>query len=153
MSGSLSDALVIFTLDEHHFAMCLGAVDRVVGAVEIAPLPDAPAGVRGVINVQGKILPVFDPRVRCGMPSRELRISDQFIIARTRRREVALVVDAVGGVVRRGEANVTPAASILPNFGAVEGVMKLDGDLILVHDIDRFLTMDEAERLQIAMEH
>jgi purine-binding chemotaxis protein CheW len=152
MSSPASDSLVVFTLDEQTFALSLEAVTRVVRAVEITPLPEAPAGVRGVINVQGEIMPVFDPRLRRGMAPRELRLCDQFIIVRTDRRTVALLADAVVGVVRREDAEVTPAADILPGFAGVEGVMPLDGGLVLIHDINRFLTLRETDALETALE-
>ncbi len=88
-SMSLSDQYVVFGLDEHSFALRLSAVVRVVRAVEVTPLPRAPEIVLGVINVQGRITPVFDVRKRFRLPAREISLSDQFIIARA---------DTLGGV-------------------------------------------------------
>jgi purine-binding chemotaxis protein CheW len=52
--------LVVFTLDEQHYALHLVAVERAVRMVEIALLPKAPKIVLGVINVQGRIIPVVN---------------------------------------------------------------------------------------------
>src|SRR3712207_6774571 len=89
---------VVFTLDEHGYALPLSFVERIVRAVEVTPLPKAPEIVLGVINVQGRVIPVVNIRKRFRLPEREIELSDQFIIARTAKRTIALVVDAVGGV-------------------------------------------------------
>ena len=47
-----------------------GVVERVVQAVEITPLPGAPDGMLGVIDVAGRVLPVFDLRQRLELPPR-----------------------------------------------------------------------------------
>ncbi len=149
MTGVSSDSLVVFQLGEQQFALGVAAVERVVRAVEVAPLPDAPRGVRGVINLQGRIVPVFDLWSRWGQPSRGVRASDHLIVAQTQRRMVALLVDSVVGVFERGE--VMPAAEILPDVESISGVMKLNDSLVLVHDLERFLSSEDHEKLQLAL--
>ena len=151
MTGVSSDALVVFQIGEQEFAVRVTAIERVVRAVEVAPLPEAPRGVRGVINLQGRVVPVFDLWARFGQPAREVRASDYLMIAHTHWRTVALLVDAVSGVVPRCEAEITPAAEILPDIECVSGVMKLDGGLVLVHDIERFLSIEDHAALQLAL--
>jgi purine-binding chemotaxis protein CheW len=146
-----SDSLVVFQLGEQRFALDVTVVERVVRAVEIAQLPDAPRGVRGVINLQGRIVPVFDLWSRLGQPARAVRAGDHLIVARTHSRTVALLVDSVVGVVRRSEAQITPAAEILPDIESISGVMKLDDSLVLVHDLERFLSIEDHEKLQLAL--
>src|SRR2546422_368643 len=104
MTGVSSDSLVVFQIGEQEFAVGVTAVERVLRAVEIAPLPEAPRGVRGVINLQGRIVPVFDLWERFGQPAREVRASDHLMVAHTHWRTVALLVDAVVGVVARADA-------------------------------------------------
>lgn len=151
MTQSVAQSVVVFTLEELWFALSLAAVERVIGAVEVVPLPEAPLGVSGVINLQGKIVPVFDLRQRFGLPSRGIKLSDHLIIAHTQWRIVALIVDAVAGVVPRNEVQLTPASEILPDLECVSGVIKLDGNLIFVHDLEKFLSIEDHEALQLAL--
>ena len=143
--------LVVFTLDEQRYAMRLAAVERVVRAVEITPLPKAPEIVLGMINAQGRVVPVVNVRKRFRRLEREVELSDQFIIARTSRRTVALVVDAVNDVVPCPEAHVVVAEKILPGLAHVAGVLKLPDGMILLHDLDQFLSLDEEQALAEAM--
>ena len=131
----------------------VSATVRVVRAVEIAPLPEAPPVVRGVINMQGLIVPVFDLWAHLGRPRRELRATDHLLFVRTHYRTVALLVDAVTGVVPRLDAQVTPASAILPELASISGFMKLNGGIILIHDVERFLSVEEHTALQLALEH
>lgn len=139
--------LVVFTLDEQRYALRLETVERIVRLVEVTPLPKAPEIILGVVNVQGRVLPVANLRKRFRLPEREAELRDQMILARTSRRSVALVVDAVGGVVERKKEDVIPAESIVPGTEYVDGVVKLTDGLILIHDLDRFLSLEEEKKL------
>ena len=146
MIGTGSENLLVFTLDEPRFALPLAAVDRVVHAVEVTPLPKAPGIVLGVINAQGRVIPVVDMRRRFGLPGREVRLADRFIIARTARRLVALVVEDVAGIRELGPRDLASAAEALPFASYLQGVAKLEDGLVLITDLDAFLSLDE-ERL------
>jgi len=150
-TGFSSDSLVIFLIGEQRFAVSVAAVERVVRATEIAPLPEAPRGVLGIINLQGRIVPVFDLWSRFGQPGRDVRTSDYLIIAHTHWRTVALLVDAVVSVVPHVRTHITAAADILPDLASISGVMKLDGGLVLVQDIERFLSIEDHQGLQLAL--
>jgi purine-binding chemotaxis protein CheW len=144
--------LVVFTMDEQRYALQLAAVERVVRMVEVTPLPKAPQIVLGVINAQGRIIPVVDIRRRFRLPERDIRLSDHLLIARTARRTVALALDAVTGIVERSAQAVMTAEEILPGLEYVEGVMKLGDGLILIHDLDTLLSLEEEQTLAAALQ-
>jgi len=146
------DRLVVFTLDEQRYALYLSAVERIVRMVEITPLPGAPDIVMGVINLQGLVIPVFNIRKRFGLKNREPDLNDHLIIAKTSRRTVGLVVDEVSGMVEQGAERFVPPEKILPRIEYIEGVIKLEDGMILIHDLDRFLSLEEEKRLNGAME-
>jgi purine-binding chemotaxis protein CheW len=146
-----AESLVVFGLDEQRYALHLAAVERVVLVAETTPLPGAPEIVLGVINVQGRIIPVVDIRRRFRLPEREIRLSDHLIIASTSWRAVALVVDAVAGVIERPAGDLIAADRILPNLDYLKGVAKLDDGLILIHDLDAFLSPVEERKLEQAL--
>lgn len=154
MSLNDTEHYLIFTLDDHKYALHRDAVERCVRAVAITPLPKAPPIVLGLINVAGRIIPVLNIRERFRLPWREIQLADELIIARAARRTVALVVDAVGGLSARPTRARVPAGQVLPGLEYVEGVVRLeDGDIVLIHDLDRFLSIEEAQALDDAVEH
>jgi purine-binding chemotaxis protein CheW len=143
---------VVFALDDNRYALRLSAVERVVHAVEVTTLPRAPDIVLGVINFCGRVIPVFNIRKRFRLPDRELQLSDQIVIALTSKRAVALLVDSVHGVVEHAEQDVVPAAEVLPTMDYVDGVARLEGGLVLIHDLDTFLSIEEERALDDAVE-
>ena len=141
----------MFALDEPRYALYLSSVERVVRAVEITPLPKAPEIVLGIINAQGRILPVLDIRKRFRLPAREMKPDDRFIIARTSRRQVALVVDSVVGVHELTEREMVSAKQALPFAQYLKGVAKVEDNLVLIHDLDQFLSLDEEQALDATL--
>jgi purine-binding chemotaxis protein CheW len=146
-----SHQLVVFSLDEQRYALHLPAVQRVVRMIEITPLPKAPEIVLGVINVQGRIVPVVDIRRRFRLPVRDLRLSDHLLIAHAAKRTVALVVDAVSSTVEHSAQAVIMAEEILPGLAYVAGVIRLEDGLVLIHDLDTLLSLEEEHTLDDAM--
>ena len=127
--------LVAFTLDEWRYALLLSTVDRVVRMPEITPLPKAPDIVLGVVNVQGRVMPVINVRRRFRLPERGIALADPLIIAHTARRPVALAADAVAGVLEYPGQNIVAVEDVLHGVEHVEGIVKLDDGLILIHDL------------------
>src|SRR5882724_6196846 len=104
--------LVVFRLDEKRYGLRLAVVERIVRAVEITPLPKAPTIVLGVIDLEGRVLPVLNVRRRFRLPEREIGPDDQFLIAQTERRTVVLAVDEAQEVIERSPAEIVGAAQI-----------------------------------------
>lgn len=144
-------ALVAFTLSDRRCGLPLPEVERVVRMVAITPLPRAPDIILGVVNLQGRVIPVIDVRRRFHLPEREIVLTDQMVIARAGRRTVALVVDTVTGVLEYSQQEAAAAREGLPELPDVEGVVKLDEGLILIHNLDKFLSLEEAAVLDRAL--
>lgn len=144
--------LVVFTLGEQSYGLPLPSVERAVRMVEISPLPKAPDIVLGIINVQGRLIPVVNLRRRFRLREREIALTDNILIARTRRRSVALAVDAVVGVLAYSASQLVDAGEILLDVEYVEGVVKLEDGMVLIHDLDKFLALDEETALDRALE-
>lgn len=147
------DSLFVFTLDGQRYALPLPAVDRVVRMVAITPLPNAPDIVLGVVNFQGRVIPVINMRRRFCLPEREIALTDQLVVAHTARRPVALVADAVLDVIACPAQSLIAAEEVLPDIEYVEGVVKLADGLILIHDLDKFLSLEEENFLAQALEN
>lgn len=143
--------VVVFALDDGAYALRLAAVEQVARMASVSPLPKAPEIVMGIVNVRGRIVPVFDIRRRFRLPARDIEVTDLLIIARTARRAVAIAADAVTGVREYSDETVVNAESVLPGLEFVEGVVKLADGLIIIHDLDKFLSLEEEESLHRAL--
>lgn len=143
--------IVVFALDGARCALSLSVVERAVRAVAVTSLPKAPEIVLGVINVRGNIIPVVDVRKRFRYQAREMNVDDRFIIAHTNRRTVALVVDAVLGVRELAAGQLASARRELPFASHLEGVARMEDGLVMIYDLDRFLSLDEESALDAAL--
>lgn len=150
MTGT--EQIVVFTLDEQRYGLPLGMVDRVVRMVEITHLPAGPDFIRGVINVQGEIMPVIDLRRRFGLPQRPVELCDQLIITRCATRSFALMTDTACEVRKCTEQMLTSSSEILPELPYLAGVAKLPDGLILLSDPEALLSPREAEAIDALME-
>jgi purine-binding chemotaxis protein CheW len=144
--------LVTFSLDDRKFALYVSAVQRVIRMVEVTALPKAPEIVSGIINMQGRIIPVFNIRRRFRLYPREVQLNDQMIIAAAKKRTVALSVDSVDDVIEIPEESIIAAEQILPELKYVEGIVKTEDGIVLIHDLERFLSLPEEKALDEAME-
>ncbi len=143
---------VVFSLDGRRFALPLASTLRIVRAVEVTPLPGAPAIVLGAIDLEGSVIPVLDIRRRFLLPEREIGPADQFLIASTVRRAVAFVIDEAHGVIEREQSAVIGSDRIAPGLEQFKGVVQLDDGQVLIHDLEKFLSLDEARVLDEAMD-
>lgn len=136
-------SLLVFSLSGQPCGLPLSCIERVVRVVEIAPLPKAPEIVMGLINFRGLPVPVLDIRKLFGMPEGEITLDTQIIIARTKKRPVALLVDYATGVAAYGAEDATASEQIFPDIGYLGGVAKLKDGIVYIYDLDRFLTLEE----------
>ncbi|MGC2423551.1 MAG: chemotaxis protein CheW [Nitrospirota bacterium] len=143
--------LLVFSLDDKRYALHLTTVQTVVRAVESTPLPKAPDIVTGIVNMHGNVIPLVNVRKRFRLPERDIGLSDHLIVAQTARRAVALIADNVEGVIEHPDEWITAPETIMPQMEYIEGVAKLADGMVLIHDLDRFLSLDEEKALNDAL--
>lgn len=111
-----------FHLGSSHYGVPIRAVREVVRLGPVTVVPLMPAHVRGVVNLRGHVLPVFDLRAKFGMDA--IDYSDRacvvFFDMQGASRQIAAIgtiVDGVDDVVMLGESQLQAP----PDFaGAVE---------------------------------
>ena len=134
--------ILVYTIDGFSFGLPLSSVDRIVRAVAVTPLSDAPDSILGVINVQGRIIPVVNTRMILRLKSREIAVEDKFILARTAELVMVIVADTVEGVVERPWAEVIAREGPNSRNDNLKGIVKLDGIPVPIHDLNRFLSTE-----------
>jgi purine-binding chemotaxis protein CheW len=142
--------LVVWTLDAQRYALPLPVVERVVRAVATTPLPDAPVVILGVIDMHAQLMPVVNMRLRLHLPPREVALTDLLVVARGARRELAFFVDAVPGVIDR-PPDTLPTNAVAAGDGCIAGIVRLPDGIVLIHDLDRLLSLDEERTLDVAL--
>lgn len=131
--------------------MRLENVERVIRAAAVTLLPEAPEIVLGILDVGGVVVPVLDVRKRFRRPAKRLSPDDQFVVARAGRRTVALVVDATSDVVAQEGLEELAAQEVAPGADYVAGVTRTRNGLVLIHDLETFLSLEEERTLAVAL--
>ena len=146
-----SDKFLLFTLDDQQIALHLNEVEKIARAAEITSMPNVPDVVMGVLNIQGRVLPVVNLRKRFRLEDRDMSIDDHFVVARSSKRSMALWVDYVRDIIEIPRENIVQHDSILPNVPYFEGVVKINEKIILIQDLDKFISLEEEQSLEAAM--
>ncbi|MBI2290825.1 MAG: purine-binding chemotaxis protein CheW [Betaproteobacteria bacterium] len=144
---------VLMTVDGQTYALPLTAVDRILRMVEVTPLPGAPDVVEGVIDIQGEVVAVVSIRRRLGLSHRSVEISDSLVVAHARNRRLAVIAESVLDVVERSGGDVVSTSDIARGTHYIEGLLKTDDGLVLIQDLDKFFSFEEARSLEQAMEN
>ncbi|HEX2091727.1 MAG TPA: chemotaxis protein CheW [Longimicrobiaceae bacterium] len=143
--------VLVFTVNGHRCGLPLEHVREILRAVAVTPLPGAPAVVQGVIDVRGVLVPVIGLRERFRLPVKEIEPSDRFVVAMAGERPVVLVADSVAGVVALEPTDARELNELVSAPRYVSGVGRLPDGLVLIQDLRRFLSRDEAVSLDEAM--
>ncbi len=144
---------LVFSIDGQLFGVPAGSVHHVVRAAALTMVPNAPSGLMGVLNLHGRLIPVFDIRPELGKKARDLKASDRFIIIICKRGLVAFVADDVTGLIRTPESDQVSRHEILSDIcGGFSGIIAINGDAILTCEQTDLIPDDLAEKLVEAAE-
>lgn len=131
---------VSFKVDESEYGIDIMAVREIQGWVNVTNLPNTPEYVRGVLNLRGVIVPIFDLRCRFGNGLTEATALHVVIIVAVGERIMGLLVDAVSDILTINTEEILP----VPDVEAHRDQKFLDG-LITVQE--RMVALLEIERL------
>lgn len=153
MNGQDSEYL-LFELGGQAYALPTSLIQEIIRAVMIAPLPDSPPLVEGVIHYRGEPLPVLDLRRRFDAKFRPVEPSDHFIVCRIAERRLAIHVDRAREVVRiAADAIADVNASGLQPSRAGVGVARIADQLVIMEDPSRILQRLDSSVAALEPEH
>jgi purine-binding chemotaxis protein CheW len=118
-----SHQFMTFTLGEAEYGIDIMAVREIKGWTETTIVPNAPSHVRGVINLRGIVVPIFDLRVRFGMGRTNATQMHVVIIVSIETRTIGLLVDAVSDIIAVNADAIQP----MPEIGLPKDETFLDG--------------------------
>jgi len=141
-----------FVLCEEEYGLEILKVREIMGLLDVTPVPQTPAFVKGVINLRGKVIPVVDLRLKFGMPEVEYTKETCIIVVDVGALLMGIIVDTVSEVIEIKEEEIEPA----PSFGEkvdvkfILGMGKIKGKVKILLDIDRVLSSEELSAVEKA---
>jgi purine-binding chemotaxis protein CheW len=141
----LAQEYLTFTLGPEEYAIDILKVQEIRGYEKPTTIANAPAFIKGVINLRGTIVPVVDLRIKFQVGKAEYTPFTVVIILNIANRVVGIVVDGVSDVTSLRPDQIRPA----PEFAAtvdtkyIQGLTTLEGRMLIVVDIARLMLSAE----------
>lgn len=114
---------VVFRLERDRYALPLAAVREVVPAPSsYTRVPRAPAAIKGIMNLRGRVVPVIDLRVLLGLWAPAALPASKVVLLDRGRRELGLLISEVEGIEaieKVAGARASPTVRGLARVGAL----------------------------------
>jgi len=139
-----------FQVADAEYGVGILQVREIIEYDTITRVPHAPPAVRGVINLRGSVVPVVDLAVKFGLSESRITKRSCVIVVEClldgALTVMGVLCDAVSQVIDLTAADIEPA----PAFGSrvriefLRGMGKVGGKFVLLLDLDRLLSAQEA---------
>jgi purine-binding chemotaxis protein CheW len=142
---------VLFSIDEHEFALQVANVKDVVPAVQITRIPQARDEVYGVLNLRGRIVTVIDTRKILDLGSYNAQEGKLNIVVEYGGEDYALMVDEVSEVLDYPSDTYEEAPRTMDKGwkALADGVHKTDDGLMLVLSVEAIMSFLETDSVQV----
>lgn len=145
-AASHAGKILTFTAGQETYGVPVIKVRKILQCITITPVPYAPAYIKGVMNLHGKIIPVMDVRVRFGREEAQINGRSCIVVVQMTLPSRAsvllgLIVDAVEEVIHVTDEDIeeTPEFGTAIDTSYLDGIIKVDGRVVLLLEVDRML--------------
>lgn len=141
-----SDTLTEFVtvmINDQLFGLPISRVQDVFMLDRLTRVPLSEPEIAGVLNLRGRIVTAIDMRRRLGLPKRVDDKKPMAIGIESKGESYGLLIDTVGEVLRLPEDTREPnPVNLDARLARVSsGVHRLDGQLLVLLDVERVLDM------------
>lgn len=145
-----ADKLVMFRLGEDLFAADIFAVERVLRYALSTSVPDMPAYIEGVMDYQGRVLPVVNLRRRFELAPMPAMAETRILVLNAAGEWIGVVVDGVTEVVAFDRATLSPPPKLFRGLAReyVKGIIRRGERLVIYLDVEHLLSSTERIALQ-----
>lgn len=132
-----------FYLGDLYLGVPVTSVQEVIRSQERTKIPLVSAVIHGLINLRGEIVTTVDLRHRLELEPRTDDHDPINVVVRNHDGVVSLLVDEIGDVFDVANEDFDPLPPTLTGVyrDFVQGIYKLDGQLLLILDTDRLLDL------------
>lgn len=145
-SGADAQQFLTFRLAQEEYGVPILRVQEIKGYSAVTPIPNAPAHIRGVMNLRGAVMPVLDLRSRFGMAQAETTKFTVIVVVNVANKIVGLVVDAVNDVLDCNPKSIEPCPSLGADVDTsfLTGMAKHGDRLVALLDLERVFGIEAA---------
>jgi purine-binding chemotaxis protein CheW len=144
-ASAQSREFLSFALGNEEYGVDILKVQEIRGYEKPTAIANAPAYIKGVVNLRGTIVPIIDMRIKFNLGEATY---DQFtvvIILNVADRVVGMVVDRVSDVIGLPAAQIRPAPEFSSSFDTryITGLGTVDERMLILVDIDKLMSSSD----------
>jgi len=135
-----------FVLGGESYAIGVMHVREIIRPLDVTPVPRMPAYIQGVVNLRGKVVAIFDLRIKFGLPMPESLDRACVIVVQAHSSsgattQIGLIVDTVEEVVALGAEQLDDTPSFGASLGTeyLTGMARIGSTVKMLLNIDRIL--------------
>ncbi len=138
-----------FRLGDVLFAVNIGNMTKILKLTEITRVPNSPPYFRGIINLFGEVLPVFDGRLKFGFPEVEQRRDTCILVlvSEINGQPVSsgLIVDSVEKVIVFNPDQIKPPPSVGKGFNSsyISGIATVNEEFVIILNLEKIFSEEE----------
>lgn len=147
---------VTLGLGQETFAVPVAYVREILDYREPFAIPEGPPYLMGLTDVRGRAVPTIDLRLKLGLPKAEPTLATRILVIDVplddRTLSLGLVADRVLEVATFGpeEQDAKPDIGVPWRSDYMKGVVRHNGGFVVLFDLQRLLTTQEAALLPAA---
>jgi purine-binding chemotaxis protein CheW len=131
----------VFRISEEEYCVDLDAVQEIKGWTNVTKLPDSPGYMRGVINVRGTVIPIFDLKKKFGMGDTEITSKSVVLVLNVRKKLIGVLADEASEILAAQTSQINP----IPEFETVNfvsGLIQKNELMVILLDIERIFNTE-----------
>jgi len=145
--GVLAQQFVTFEIAGEEYAVDIMSVREIKAWTGTTRLPNAPEFMRGVMNLRGVIVPIFDLRARFGLGATDATPKHVVIIIALETRIVGILVDAVSDIldITLDEIQPVPKLDRMIDADFLSGLVSVDERMVAMLSVERLFDLEALE--------
>lgn len=158
--GSSGREFLTFRLGNEEYGIDILKVQEIRSYEPPTKIANAPAYLKGVVNLRGVIVPIVDLRVKfnCVNEQGEAEINSftVVIVLNVKGRVVGAVVDSVSDVMQLNDQTIQPApemSSSVVDTSYITGIANVSDRLLILMDIESLMSSAEMGLINSLAEH
>lgn len=146
--GSESRQFLSFTVDNEEYGVDIMTVREIKGWTETTRLPNAHEFMRGVMNLRGLIIPIFDLRTRFHRGVTEATPKHVVIILAVGERNIGILVDAVSDILNASTDQIKPPPSSNMQLDAayISGLISIGERMVVLLNVEHLFDPQHIEK-------
>ena len=144
--------LVSFRLAQEEYGIEITKVQEIILMGEITRVPQTPDYIKGLINLRNTVIPIVDLRRRFELAEQPSGDETRIMVVNVAGKTIGIIVDAVSEVLRISKDQIAPPPPTVAGLGReyLTGLVKLANRLLILLDIDKILSDEQASAVELA---